>query len=217
MKTAILYEITNTLNGGKYIGVTTLRLKERWAVHLYKLRHNIAPTKIQEDFNKYGEAAFCIKEIKRGELYEMLILEKELTKETVINGYNSIIGGGDSEERKGASLVFRKYLKDNPTEAFIFYKRIRDSNIGKKHSEDTKAKMSVAKKGKLWSDEYKTNRSKAYSGNGNPNYGNYKIYLNNQTGIFYTTPELQSYLGVKSKINKVHSSKLSNFIITKYA
>jgi hypothetical protein len=193
---AILYEIVNSKNRKRYIGVTTMTIKQRWCVHLYKIRHSMATDKIQEAFNEYGESSFYINQLSSGDLDNMLLMEKELTKETIINGYNTIIGGGDSEERSSSAKIFHEKLKNNPEYKSIFYKNISHKNTGKRRSFETKRKMSIAKLGVKWLEAHKNNRSKQYSGNGNPNAGNCKIFLNTQTGIFYSTPEMLTHFNI---------------------
>lgn len=175
MKMAILYEILNKITLQRYIGVTIQKLNIRWSRHLYLLRNGTATEKMQKAFDEYGEVCFCIKKIKEGDRVAMLLLEKELTKETVISGYNTIIGGGDSEERRASSLIFREKLKVNPIYAKEFYKKVGNSNRGNKMSEEAKAKMSDSKIGKKWKEEHRLNRSVLYSGGGNPNSGNYAV------------------------------------------
>jgi hypothetical protein len=45
------------------------------------------------------------------------------------------------------------------------------ANKGKKHTEETKAKMSAARKGRIFTEEHKANISTALKGENNPNFG----------------------------------------------
>jgi len=213
---AILYEIVNKVTNNRYIGVTTMTLKQRWNVHIYKLRHKIATQKIQCAFNEYGESSFVINCIKTGDLEDMLLIEKELTKETVINGYNTIIGGGDSDERKSSAKIFRQQLNDNSILMKNYLTKISNGNKGKVVSKESRKKMSESKMGKKWENKHKENRSKLYSGIGNPNYGNFKLYLNTSTGVYYTTPELLLFIGVRNiglnKLFNKNDTRVNNFI-----
>ncbi len=216
MKKAILYEIVNTANGKRYVGVTTTTIKKRWNVHLYRLRHGNAPKKIQDDFFAYGETVFVINAIDSGTLSDMLLIEKRISKETVKHGYNTIIGGGDNEERRSAVLFFNEKLKNNPEYARQFFERRAYANKGRKASDETRLKLSLSRKGKKWGDNRKRDRSKQYSGSGNPNHGNYAIYINYNTGIYYETPDLLNYLGVSyPKLIKLIAKKnsvVANFV-----
>lgn len=190
MSKAILYEIVNSVNGLRYIGVTTTKLKERWNCHIYKLRHGKGTKRFQLDFDTYGEKSFYINELCSGTLENILLMEKEITKETVLNGYNVIVGGGGVEERRQSSMFFKEKLKNNPDYAKYIYKKIGDSRRGRKMSADAILKMSLSRKGRKWKQEHKENRSVAYSGVNNPNAGNYKMYLNLETGIYYSSQDL---------------------------
>lgn len=216
-KPAFLYKIYNTINNKEYIGVTTRELRIRLIEHLSRLKRQKHPSNImQMDYNKHGKGIFKIELINKGESDYIYKLEKELTKKTVIDGYNVIIGGNDKDERRSASLIFVKICKENPD---ILKKRaILFSNIhkGRKASEEAKKKMSLAKKGKKMTEEYKKKRSIQYSGNGNPNAGNFSIYLNLQTGIYYQTPDLLQLLNIsKSSVLKYirdNNPKISNYL-----
>lgn len=216
MKKAILYEIVNKANGLRYIGVTTMTLKERWNVHVYRIRKHKAPEILQNAFDEYGEESFYINELKNGILPEMLLLEKQLTADTVINGYNTIIGGGDVEERRASAMVFRKKLAKNPEYAADFFKRIGESNRGKIVSESTKLKQSITRKGRKWEQYKKDDRAKQYSGVGNPNAGKYRLYLNTNTGVYYETPDLLKYLDIAYSTLVAYlrnkNSKVSSFV-----
>lgn len=216
IKKAILYQIVNSVNNLKYIGVTTTKLRERWNVHLYRLRHGNATKNIQTDFDTYGEKSFFIEKIKEGSLEDMLSLEKDMTKFTSINGYNIIIGGGDREERKQSASIFHAKKDTNPDWYARVYEKISESNKGKIVSKETRRKMSEKRKGVKWDEIKKANRSKLYSGEGNPNAGKYRMYLNIATGIFYNTPEMYSYLSTtKSGLRNLFKKKdirINNFI-----
>lgn len=172
--------------------------------------------KIQKDFNKYGENAFYIEEITRGELADMFLIEKELTRETVINGYNTVIGGGDEEERRNSCMEFQKKLKNNPEYAKEFYALIGARNKGKLVSEETRKKQSLSRKGKKWEDWRKKDRSIQFAAEGNPNFGNFKYHLNLETGIFYTRDELAHLFGTTisglSWMKKTSNQALKSFI-----
>lgn len=65
-KTHHLYEIFNVITNERYVGVTTMILRARWASHLWKLRNNKHNDKFQAAFNKYGEHCFNIKLLYSG-------------------------------------------------------------------------------------------------------------------------------------------------------
>src|ERR1700688_540434 len=90
----IVYLITNTVNGKRYIGQTSLTLGERWSLH--KSRHSQC-TAIKSAVDKYGFSNFEI-----SILFDNLTKElaDELEKEYIVRynshppyGYNLTDGG----------------------------------------------------------------------------------------------------------------------------
>lgn len=212
-----LYKIVNVQSGKEYVGITTRSLNTRLIEHLSRLKKNYHPSvKMKIDYDLYGKKSFTIELIKESDFDCISQMEKELTRRTVVDGYNTIIGGFDSEERGNSSRVYQQKLKDNPE---LMEKRRSDLsfwNKGKVMSEEAKFKMSQAKKGKKWKIEHVEKRSKQYTGQGNPNAGKFAIYLNNKTGIFYETPDLLKLLGISKscliKYNRSKNDKVSDFL-----
>lgn len=213
----ILYKVFNINNNREYIGITKRSLRVRLIEHLSRLKKGVHPSQLmKEDYHLYGKQSFKIEVVKSGNFNDMCLMEKELTRSTIITGYNIIIGGMDNEERASAANVFRNKLNSDPALMKEFIRKISVGNIGKKMSLEARDKMSKTRKGRVWEDERKLNRSKAYSGAANPNAGKYRLYLNVVTGIYYTTPELYSYLGKNKSMTthlfKTHSPIIKNFI-----
>jgi hypothetical protein len=217
MINGILYEISNSITNKKYIGVTKTKLKERWDCHLYKLRRGKSNEKIQFDFNKYGESTFSIKEISNGVLSDMFLKEKELTKETILYGYNVIAGGNEKDDKIQAFFEYRKKLNENPDFRKKISEKISVSNKGKLVTLETRKKISESKKGVKWNnDERKKEISKKYLGINNPNYGKYSIFLNKKTGIYYNSVELMSYFNKNKSgiqwLRKIKNPLLNDFV-----
>ncbi len=133
MKKCGIYEIKNKENGKVYIGQTH-NMKERFQRHRYKLRSNKHYNKhLQNSWNKYGEQSF-----------EFMFLE-----------------GCDIKQLTAAE---QKWIDKHPPSQL--YNRILDTSLqaesnpffGKKHTIETKIKMSKAKQG-------------MYKGANNPNWG----------------------------------------------
>jgi len=81
----IVYCITNTVNGKKYIGMTGRSLEERWKSHSSSAK-NGSPFRFHSAIRKYGEESF-----KREILFQDLdIVECRTIEEKTINEYNTI-------------------------------------------------------------------------------------------------------------------------------
>ena len=91
----IVYCITNTINGKKYIGMTGRTLTERWNSHCSSAR-NGSPFRFHSAIRKYGETSFS-KEILFDDLsiQECRTIEEETIEEynTMVHGYNVRPGG----------------------------------------------------------------------------------------------------------------------------
>ena len=91
----IVYCITNTINGKKYIGMTGRTLTERWNSHCSSAR-NGSPFRFHSAIRKYGETSFS-KEILFDDLsiQECRTIEEETIEEynTMDHGYNARPGG----------------------------------------------------------------------------------------------------------------------------
>ena len=127
MNNYIVYIHTNLINNKKYVGITRQKPKERW-------RHDGFGYQKQQKFFraivKYGWDNFS-HEIVKDKLtaHEAGALEKELIKKynTINNGYN-VSPGGEITNHSQETL-----------------EKMRQSMLGKKHTEETKKKISQAK------------------------------------------------------------------------
>ena len=133
-----IYSIRNLVNGKVYIGKSK-DLKKRWIWHLSNLkngnRHN---SYLQNSWNKYGEKSFKFEVIKSIDFVDDKILSnlekkyiKEYNSQDANFGYN-MTSGGD-----GVS---------NPSEDVR--KKISESRMGVKFSDETLTKMSEAAMGR---------------------------------------------------------------------
>lgn len=137
-----IYLITNLSNKKQYVGITKFSIEERF------LQHTRRGFILTEAIKKYGKEQFSIQlieqneSIKKGYELEQYYIKEYGTK--VPNGYNLTDGGdglygvviGD-EDRKRRSKVMKKLHKEK-----------RTGMHGKKHTEETKKKMSETAKGK---------------------------------------------------------------------
>lgn len=175
-----IYQIVNIINGEKYIG-SAVNIKKRWNQHLSQLRKGTHGNKyLQRAYDKYGEDAFKFSVLETILFSDCLIDLEQKYIDKLNPEYNlcptagSPLGVKRSEETK-------KKISENS--------KGNKNNLGKHFSEETKLKMSKAKKdkhypkvsearkgkpsntkGKHWklSEETKLKMSKAKNGNHYP-------------------------------------------------
>ena len=110
-----IYSITNTKNGKRYIG-SAVDIADRWSAHRVALRKGEHPRRhLQRAWNKHGEKVFKFEIIACCEREELISLEQ-----FYIDAYQSADGEHGYNLRKKA-----------------------DSNLGMKHSPETRAKISA--------------------------------------------------------------------------
>jgi len=147
----LCYQVTNVITGKVYIGLTTMTLAERWAIHVAKFRHG-GGFALHAAMRKHGIENFVIEEIAapiikdRAELAE---LERTLIAQAgsmAPHGYN-LTAGGDGVS--GCDEVRKK---------------IGAARRGKLMTDEQKARMSAAaktRKPRVWTDEARANMSAA--------------------------------------------------------
>lgn len=174
MKTWAIYIITNKANGKQYIGLTK-NIKRRWHQHL---SINGSAPALHAAIKKYGKNNFLFSHICDALNFESacdierMLIQQHNTKSP--NGYNLTDGGDgvvgrpmtdeDKEIRKKANRAFVQSLSiEERSKKFGWAKgrkwssekieQIRASNkrknLGKKASEETRAKMSAAHKSRI--------------------------------------------------------------------
>ena len=156
----VIYVITNTVNGKRYVGQTTKSIEKRWRGHIDSARCGYQYP-ICNAIRKYGRENFTIAEVVQAETREQLdALERWfiLAYNTIKpHGYNLDPGGrtpGELHPETRAKMS--KAKKGKPA-----------WNLGKPHSDETKAKISAANRGKLASDSTKAKMRAAQLGNKN--------------------------------------------------
>lgn len=152
-----IYKITNNVNGKIYIG-QSINIKTRWKDHINTLnRQNSHSILLQRAWNKYGEENFSFEIL---ELCTEDMLDEAEVKYIELynacnNGYNIEPGGNSnkylSEETKQKireSHLGRRHSKE--TRRKMSQSRIGENNgmYGRNHSEESKRKISESKKGK---------------------------------------------------------------------
>lgn len=177
----LIYMIENILNGKFYIGKTVKTVEERFKQHIRCAKRGVN-RKLYDAMNHYGIDQFVFYVIEDNIQSEDVLNEREIywiTKLNAIeNGYN-MAEGGDG----GASIVpkhwdenhhakFHDYLYNRGGRELIS-KRMKENNPmkGRKHTNETKEKMSQSK------EEYKEIYREKITGENNPMYGYTKEYV----------------------------------------
>ena len=146
----VIYLITNKLNGKQYVGQTTRTLREREMEHARK--NGIVGSAIR----KYGRENFDIKQIDSADSVEMLN-QKEIDWIVKLEtktpyGYNLCNGGNNTRgfnHREDTRIIMAEKKKG-------MYKGKDNPFYGKKHSEETRKRMSEA-----WTEERKQQLAEA--------------------------------------------------------
>jgi group I intron endonuclease len=139
MKTGI-YCWRNLVNDKIYIGSASVYFADRKKSHLYKLRHNVHPNKhLQSSWNEYGENNFIFEILEECEPDKCV--EREQYWIDTLQATNKELGYNLRAEAS--------------------------SNLGFKHSEETKKQMSISHTDIVFSDEHCYNSGKAKRGENN--------------------------------------------------
>ena len=153
-----IYKIINIINSKTYIGQTIQTLEKRWSAHKGDCKRRDYP--LHNAFKKYGMENFtfeCVETLPEGSTIDDLN-NREIywikTLNTMCpNGYNLKEGGANGSPSAETKRKLSLACMGKPS----WIK-------GKKHSKETLAKMSAAKKGKIKSKETKAKMSFAKKG-----------------------------------------------------
>lgn len=161
MKAPVIYKIINTTNGKFYVGSTNNQY-ERFRSHRKMLRSGKHHCKhLQAAWNKYGEEAFTFTVVKKvanvGELQatENVWLEKHVGKDYCYNKskYSDapMRGVYGADHHSFGVPVSAEQKADISRTLKEFYALAPENHprYGKPHSEESKAKMSVSRMGKM--------------------------------------------------------------------
>ena len=145
-----IYKILNILNGKMYIG-SSVSFEQRWTQHRSELRRNKHHSpKLQRAWNKYGEDAFVFSIIEE---CAPEILEKR--EQFWMDHYNAYGRHGYNI----ALVAGRAMLGRNHTDEAKA--KMSEAGKGKPKSNETKAKLSASQLGKKHTEETKAKISAA--------------------------------------------------------
>jgi group I intron endonuclease len=160
-----IYKIENIQNGKFYIG-SAVNLEGRKRQHLSDLSLNKHSNRhLQFAWNKYGSENFKFDILETCEKDNLLAREQ-----FYIDNLNACIAGYNLNPLSVSSLgiVHSEETRKKLSES---HKGQRPWMWGKKHTEETKKKISLANTGKLATEEHKRKLSEARAGNKHPMYG----------------------------------------------
>ena len=136
-----VYLITNIENKKQYVGITKFSIEERF------FQHTKRGFLLTEAIQKYGEQNFSIELVEEVEsserAYELEIFYIQKYNTKVPNGYN-LTDGGDGIFGWEASEEYRQECSERVK---LLHKEKKVGMYGKKHTEETKKKMSASSKG----------------------------------------------------------------------
>lgn len=159
-----IYCIECVSTGVKYIGQTIENFYRRWIFHKWNLKNNHHSNQyLQHAWNKYGEENFKFYPIEYFDIsqkskdtknkldkLEQFYIEKF---DTFNNGFNLTTGGERCRMTPLSEEAKRKIGEKN-----------KINMLGKKHSEETKRKMSMVHKGYVKTEEHRRHLSEAKKG-----------------------------------------------------
>jgi group I intron endonuclease len=153
----IIYLITNTINGKRYVGQTIKSLNKRWSQHKIDSR-NYSELALHRAIRKYGPNVFSVETLEICNSTDILN-EKEVYwikyLKSKINGYNCTDGGNGVGSGESHPWFGKHHTKETKLRLSIaksgslnpsFGKLGSNShNFGLKRSEETKAKIRLAR------------------------------------------------------------------------
>lgn len=159
MKTGSLYIVYNDINDKVYVGITVRKVHRRFHEHIYAAETKKDNFQFHSAIRKYGSDNFhvyCLLSdipIERLPLFEKACISRF---DSYKCGYNSTPGGDGTgkevtdEFRQKISKLHKGKIPWNkgiPISEELKQKLLA-THLGKKHSEETRKKMSVARKGR---------------------------------------------------------------------
>lgn len=153
-----VYLITNLVTGDTYVGKTIKNIEHRFSAHLYNARSG-GNTNLYKAIKDHGEESFKVSLLEeiQGDLEDLN--EREIFWIAKLNPSYNMTKGGD-----GGDTSFSEAFKNSRISHSINMRGKGNPFYGRKHSEETKKKISLKKIGSKLSAETKDKISKACKG-----------------------------------------------------
>ncbi|AMR46825.1 GIY-YIG nuclease family protein [Bacillus subtilis] len=181
-----IYKIEQISTGLIYVGKTKMKFIKRYWHHTWKLKNNSHCNRhLQNNWNKYGENDFQFHVLQTVDPNsDMNELETHYINElgAYLNGFNMTTGGEGKSNCK---------MSDSTKK--IIGEKNRINNIGRKLSDETKAKMSKARIGRKLSPQHKEKLLQSR--------------MNKRHSPESRLKMRQSHLGSKNKSSKINETK----------
>lgn len=142
-----VYKVTNTITGDLYVGKTVGDIDKRYKGHCYAVDSG-SDTHFHRAMRKYGKENFLVEELEHCDESNLNDREKYWISE-LKPSYNMTVGGDGGDT--SSSEKYQEYMKKRP----LLMSGENNPFFGKKHSAETKEKISQKKKGTVVSEETK--------------------------------------------------------------
>jgi group I intron endonuclease len=158
---AELYLITCATSGKRYVGITSKTAQERWREHTKKARR--LDTALARAIQKYGRASFTVQTLLRAEWEYVEAVEQPAIERfgaMAPCGYN-VRGGGAQPKMNEATKAKLSVAARRQFASLSAREAAADRQRGKRHSEEARVKMSLARKGRRQTESDRAKKSAA--------------------------------------------------------
>lgn len=181
-----IYRITNNITQDFYIGKTTQEIEVRFRQHKTKAKGNKSQTILHRAMRKYGVENFTIEIIDTA---DGDINESEIKWIKELDPLYNMTSGGEGGDTSSSPL-YQEYMKTHSNNM----SGKNNPFYGKRHSEETKRRISEKKKGTKMSEETKKILSEKNKGKKMPREIVERQRLEKSKTYYLTTPEGDSII-----------------------